>query len=454
MKLSVHTLGREVGTLESIGAFKSVMAYHPHVAAEDFVSLTMPVRTESYGWDAPLHPIFQMNLPEGYLLKVLQERFGPYIGTDPTALLSVVGRRMVGRIQVAAPGADLTTPPQAFEVAEVLEGDNSEEAFAELVHQHATSGVSGVIPKFLDGSDTGIGAFNKTTLFTGRHIVKGSTRNLPYAALNEHLCMQVAAKVLPAAKTEISKDGKALVAHRFDVDGEGRPHLGMEDFCCLLGLSPEKKYDTTWERIAKAIRHHVPGATQREAFRQLALMLFLTHALRNADCHAKNLALLYSSKADVRLSPVYDLLTTVVYPGYQNQPPGISMMGKKTWVPGKNLKNFVALEFGIPLREQISMIESICEAITDTSRQVHEAIRQHPGFRDLGKHMLLAWGEGIQTLRDKRHFSLPRPQSENLLEGISDPPKLASPKTIIGQSEGLGNRRSRSKNRKDSSSSK
>ena len=440
MKLAVHTLGREVGTLESVGAFKSVMTYHPSMATEDFVSLTMPVRTESYGWDAPLHPIFQMNLPEGYLLKVLQERLGPLIGSDPTALLSVVGRHMVGRIQVAAPGADLTTPPQAFEVAEVLEGDNSEEAFAELVYQHATSGVSGVIPKFLDGSDTGIEAFNKTTLFIGKHIVKGSTRNLPFAALNEHLCMQVAAKVLPAAKTEISRDGKALIAHRFDVDEEGHPHLGMEDFCCLLGLSPEKKYDTTWERIAKAIRHHVPGPTQREAFRQLTLMLLLTYALRNADCHAKNLALLYTSKADVRLSPTYDLLTTVVYSGYQNQPPGIAFMGKKTWAPGKNLKNFIALEFGIPLREQIPMIESICEAITDTAPHVHEAIRQHAGFRDLGKHMLLAWDEGIQILRDKRHYSLPQPQNKNLLEGISDPPKLANPKGWEGDAPLLKDR--------------
>jgi serine/threonine-protein kinase HipA len=422
------------------------MTYHPDVDPKDVVSLTMPVRTESYRWDAPLHPIFQMNLPEGYLLKVLQEKFGPHIGSEPTALLSVVGRHMIGRIQVSAPGADLATPPLPFEVAEVLEGDNSEEAFAELVRQHATSGVSGVIPKFLDGTDTtfSIEAFNKTTLFTGKHIIKGSSRNLPFAALNEHLCMQVAAKVLPATKTEISMDGKALIAHRFDVDEEGPPHLGMEDFCCLLGLSPEKKYDTTWERIAKAIRDHVPGPTQREAFRQLSLMLLLTYALRNADCHAKNLALIYSSKADARLSPAYDLLTTVVYPGFQNQPPGISFMGKKTWSPGKNLKNFIALEFGIPLREQSLMIESICEAITDTAPKVREAISEHPDFRDLGKHMLLAWEEGIQILRDKRHYSLPLPE-RNLLGGISDPPKLANPKTIVGQSEGLGNRRSRFK---------
>ena len=91
------------------------------------------------------------------------------------------------------------------------------------------------------------------------------------------------------------------------------------------------------------------------------------------------------------------------------------------------------------------MIESICEAITDTAPKVREAISEHSGFRDLGKHMLLAWEEGIQTLRDKRHYSLPQPENENLLGGISDPPKLANPKTIVGQSDGLGTRRSRSK---------
>lgn len=42
-------------------------------------------------------PVLQMNLPEGYLLQVLQERFGPHIGASPIALLSVIGRNMVGR---------------------------------------------------------------------------------------------------------------------------------------------------------------------------------------------------------------------------------------------------------------------------------------------------------------------------------------------------------------------
>src|SRR5579863_1234667 len=150
MKLSVYVLGREVAVLESAGDFKSVLTYLPNTAVDDFVSLTMPVRTESWVWDDQLPPIFQMNLPEGY---VLQEQFGPHVGASPLALLSVVGRNMVGRIQVAAAGAQLDEPAKPVEVADLLQGDNSEEAFAELVRQHATSGVSGVLPKFLDAQE-------------------------------------------------------------------------------------------------------------------------------------------------------------------------------------------------------------------------------------------------------------------------------------------------------------
>lgn len=80
MQLSVYVLGCEVTTLEQVGDFKSVLTYLPDVAVADFVSLTMPVCTESYVWDDQLPPVVQMNLPEAYLLQVLQEQFGPHIG--------------------------------------------------------------------------------------------------------------------------------------------------------------------------------------------------------------------------------------------------------------------------------------------------------------------------------------------------------------------------------------
>jgi serine/threonine-protein kinase HipA len=409
MKLSVYVLGRDVATLESAGDFRSVLSYRPELAAEDFVSLTMPVRTESYVWDDVLHPIFQMNLPEGYLLQVLQEQLGPQVTGSPMALLSVVGRNMVGRIQIAAPGANLSEPTQPFEVASLLQGNNSEEAFAELVRQHARSGVSGIVPKFLDTEDeTPLAQIhNKATLLTHRHIIKGSTGRLPYVSLNEHLCMEVARKVLPAARTAVSNDGKAIVVDRFDVDAAGQPSHGMEDFCALLGLRPAAKYDTTWERIARAVRDHVPGAHQAETFRRLATLLLLTYALRNADCHAKNLALLYTRRADVMLAPAYDVITTTVYEGYHTNPPGISFLGRKTWSPGKTLQKFIAATFGVPLKVQSKTVEAISDAVSDTASEVRVAMDRFPEFRELGARILLTWNEGVTGLRDQRVYALP-----------------------------------------------
>ena len=445
-QLSVYLLGREVATLEQIGDFKSVLAYHPQVAPADFVSLTMPVRTESYVWDDQLPPVLQMNLPEGYLLQVLQEQFGPHIGASPMALLSVIGRNMVGRLQVAAPGAELSVPPKPIEVAALLKGDNAEAAFAALVREHATSGVSGVVPKFLDAqiknSEDGIplARQQKASLVTRRHIIKGSSAQLPFVALNEHLCMQVARRVMPTAKTEVSDDGQALVVHRFDVDEHGQPHWGMEDFCSLLGLRPAAKYDTTWERIAKAVRDHVPGAQRLETYRQLATTLLLTHALRNADCHAKNLALRYTSRADVHLAPAFDVLTTSVYAGFQHNPPAIEFMGKKTWAPGKNLQKFIAATFGIQPKEQQHMVQAISDAVADVGPLVRQAMAQHPGFEEIGKRMLMAWAEGVRGLRDQRVYALGEWVAGDAFEGFSAPAKLATDINKIGRSPLLGKR--------------
>ena len=446
MKLNIHVLGQRVGVLEQVGDFKSVMTYVPEAAPEKLVSLTMPVRTESYPWDDPLHPIFQMNLPEGYLLQILQEEFGPHIGGSPVNLLSVIGRNMVGRVKVAPPGAALDEPAKPIEVSELLKGDNSEEAFSQLVREHAKSGVSGVLPKFLDAEkrkQAGLGKRNKATLLTHNHIIKGSSAKLPFVTANEHLCMQVAARVIECAKTELSQDGNALVVTRFDVDENGKPFRALEDFCALLGLRPSAKYDTTWERIAKAVRNFIPGSEQHDTFRKLCTLLLLTYALRNADGHSKNVALLYTSRTDARLAPAYDFFTTSIYAGYQNNPPGISFMGRKTWLPGKTLGTFISSTFGIPQREQKELVERISDAVSDTAPAVRELMKDLPGFTETGKRMLKAWSEGVLALRDRRMYALSPWKSSAAFEGISDPPKLRMPRTVIGRSELLADRSNR-----------
>lgn len=251
--------------------------------------------------------------------------------------------------------------------------------------------------------------------------------------------MQVTRRVMPAAVTEVSGDGQALVVHRFDVDGNGQRLWGMEDFCALLGLRPAAKYETTWERIARAVRDHVPAANRPDVFREMATMLLLTHALRNADCHAKNLALRYTRRDDVHLAPAYDMITTAAYADYARDPPGISFMGKKTWNPGRHLPTFLTATFGLPAREQLEIVDRIGAAMIEVAPQVREAMEAHPGFTEIGKRMLLAWQEGLAGLRDKRTYAMGDAQFGEAFTGFSDPgPVRKEKRQVIGRSDLLG----------------
>jgi len=440
MKLHVYVHDKPVATLESIDGFRHVMTYHPDVPTENFASLLMPVRTESYAYPE-LHPLFRMNLPEGFLLSILQEQLGPHIGASPLQLLSVVGRNAIGRVKVAAPNADPTQPPIAFELNGILRGDNSEEAFVDLVRQHAMSGVSGVVPKFL--SPRTLGEHGKGTLATDRYIIKGTTSRLPGVALNEHLCMEVSRQAgFPTAVTEVSDDGQALVVHRFDFESDGTTRKGMEDLCSLLTLRPEQKYESTWERVVSRIKDVVTLPDQQNAaLSNLADLLLLTYALRNADCHTKNIALLYSSREQIELAPVYDMLTITVYDDYAKNPPGMAIEGRSTWRPGKALERFLQTRCNLAPAETLQRVERICEAIVQVTPQVIDSLRQYPSFHETGKRMLYAWNEGMNSLRLQKTWSLPRLDESIAAADLSAPlPFKPNKPERIGGSALLGKR--------------
>ncbi|KQM77991.1 type II toxin-antitoxin system HipA family toxin [Xylophilus sp. Leaf220] len=440
MKLHVYVHDRPVATLESTDGFRHVMSYHPDVPAERFASLLMPVRTESYVYPE-LHPLFRMNLPEGFLLSVLQEQVGPHVGASPLSLLSVVGRNAIGRVKVATPGADPTQPPVPFDLQGVLRGDNSEEAFVDLVRRHAASGVSGVVPKFL--SPNALGVHGKGTLATERYIVKGTTARLPGVALNEHLCMEVSRQAgFPTATTEVSDDGQALVVHRFDFEADGTTRKGMEDLCSLLALRPEQKYESTWERVVGRIKDVTPQAGQQNAaLSHLADLLLLTYALRNADCHTKNIALLYSDRDHIALAPVYDMLTITVYDDYAKNPPGMPVEGRSSWMPGKALERFLQTRCNVMPAQTRICVERICEAIVQVTPQVVAATQRYPAFHETGKRMLHAWNEGMNSLRLQKAWSLPSLDASIAAASFSDPKPFSPEKPEkIGRSPLLGRR--------------
>ena len=103
MKLDVQVCNRTVAKLYR-ESDEYVLSYPPDADPADFVSLTMPVRAEPWRWPRDLHPFFRQNLPEGYLLSIIREEFGPLLDGTDLSLLAVVGGMGVGRVTVTPEG--------------------------------------------------------------------------------------------------------------------------------------------------------------------------------------------------------------------------------------------------------------------------------------------------------------------------------------------------------------
>src|ERR1700759_1572360 len=148
MRVDVQVLGKNIATL-----FREredyVLKYNGDVTANDFVSLTMPVREEAWRWPRDLHPFFRQNLPEGYLLNLIREQFGPLLDGTDLSLLAVVGAMGIGRVTVTPEGVPPGTELHPLDIKDVLHGDNTADHFAALVREYARAAISGAVPKFI-----------------------------------------------------------------------------------------------------------------------------------------------------------------------------------------------------------------------------------------------------------------------------------------------------------------
>lgn len=124
------------------------MQYEPGTPDDAFVSLAMPVRNAPWRWPRDLHPFFRQNLPEGHLLSVIREVFGPLMDGTDLSLLAVVGASGIGRVAVTAEGAAPGTELTPLNIEELLTADNTAQHFDALVRQYARSAISKMDRKY------------------------------------------------------------------------------------------------------------------------------------------------------------------------------------------------------------------------------------------------------------------------------------------------------------------
>ncbi len=373
-----------------------VFAYDPAATSPDSqISLTMPIRLESWN-SRDLHPIFQMNLPEGALLDAIRRAISKITGEDDLTLLRITGGNQIGRNRFSLP-KDKT--PGIVETVESLEDmlsyPDTEELFDDLVSKYALrSGISGVQPKVM------LAATERGTVNIGGYIVKSWGSEYPQLAANEFFCMTAAKRAgLSVPEFHLSDNGGLFVMKRFDAAPDGLP-IGFEDMCSLQALNTAQKYNSSYERVARSIKDFVSPEHLQKAREEFFVSLVLSIMVRNGDGHLKNFGVLYEQPgSSVTLAPAYDIVTTVAY--IEKDVPALTLAGTKKWWPRKMMEQFAVANLSLPIGRVGQIFEEVAEAVTSTRVLLSAYTAEHPEFSAIGEKMLKAWDTGVAELTRK-----------------------------------------------------
>jgi serine/threonine-protein kinase HipA len=140
----------------------------------------------------------------------------------------------------------------------------------------------------------------------------------------------------------------ALLVERFDIrtSTTDTRMLALEDFTSVLGVPTEAKYDGAMERIARGLR---PLSTALEDDVLLALKRALfAWLIADGDMHLKNLALLKIAELgsdcfeSVRMAPLYDAVTTWVFPRLERDRMALKINGKDDRLRRADFRAFAA----------------------------------------------------------------------------------------------------------------
>ena len=334
---------------------------------EKEVSLTMPLRAESYASGALL-PIFEMNRPEGYLLSKIEEVFAKEGGLDDMRLLDIVGGAQIGRLRYARPQEKRPRLRAQIGLKEILARQPTSELFDFLVATYFESGISGVQPKVL--------------VPDANLIVKSGGDEFPHLTQNEFMCLTAARRAgIETPNFWLSEQGGLFVVERFDLR-DGQP-LGFEDMTVLMNKGSRRKYEGSYENVAKALRLFLARGDPLAALRQLFEYVAFIVMVRNGDGHLKNFGVLYehpSNPDSIRLAPLYDVVTTSIY-GFTN--PGtfitkcdrtlaLNLRKSRSYPDREALLTFGREHCGVPRPEAV--IERIADALSVTLTEQRERI--------------------------------------------------------------------------------
>lgn len=371
-------------------------------------SLAMPLRARPYEHPR-LHPVFQMNLPEGYVLEQLRRRLAKVTGLDPLLLLTLVGGEApIGRLRFSSSPepspADAIAAPQGERLAELLAAPGTHQVFAQLVDRYLLrSGLSGVQPKVLVPEARDVQAATeapvpfKAAAVTQDLIVKSGLDEFPGLALNEFVCMSIVQRAgLPVPEFHLSQDGELFIMRRFDRPADGRV-LGFEDLLVLAGRAPEHKYSGSYELAMKLLRLYVSPEHLPQARQQLFDMVTLSCLLGNGDAHLKNFGVLYDTlDSPVRMAPAYDIVCTRHY--LPDDTLALDLAGHRSFFAARQ----GILDFGhscdLTRSAVVRRVRQLTEGVLESLEALEGTLARLPGLKKTIQDEALLWRKTFARL--------------------------------------------------------
>ena len=297
-----------------------------------------------------LPPFILSLLPEGWLEQVLKDK-------DERAVLRS-GKRYMSNITIVKNEAELKELPQDILVTRLdkyakdglftgrYEGpgrseieENFERNLALIYASAETPRLSGVqikAPMYLDEK----GVLSPATSKPFTHILKpAGTSGYDALPIIEWISMELGrASGFEAPGTALvtmpDKMPPALLVERFDIrdSTSDKRMLALEDMCSVLDLPTSAKYDGTMERVARAVRP-LSTAPEDDLLTIIKRALF-AWLIADGDMHLKNMALLKTAEPgdrqfrSVRMAPLYDAVTTRVFPRLKHDRLALKLNGK------------------------------------------------------------------------------------------------------------------------------
>jgi len=297
-----------------------------------------------------LPPFVVSLLPEGWLESVLKDH-------DERAVLRS-GKRYMSNITITERREEFAVLPldvlltrlAAYTADGVFTGtyagpgrstieQDFERNLAQIYARAETPRLSGVqikAPMYLDPA----GALSPSIGTPFTHILKpagtGGFEAVPLVEWTGLALARAAGFTVPATALVPMPDGMppALLVERFDIREGADDHrlLAMEDLCSVLDLPPSAKYDGTIERAARALR--ALSSVPDEDVLTLVKRALFAWLIADGDMHLKNMAVLKTAEPgdqafrSVRVAPLYDTVTTRVFPHLEHDRMALKLNGK------------------------------------------------------------------------------------------------------------------------------